>query len=112
MAKKFYIPRRWEEERRAIKAVQIAFDVGDEVQYLIKREALDQGINPTDRIRQILGLPVSKKPVRPRLSISLSETDFQILGERFDVEPGDRLALRQMAAERLIAHMRDAKDSS
>ena len=92
--------------------MQIAFDVGDEVQYLIKREALDQGINPTDRIRQILGLPVSKKPVRPRLSISLSETDFQILGERFDVEPGDRLALRQMAAERLIQHMRDAKDSS
>ncbi len=92
--------------------MQIAFDVGDEVQYLIKREALDQGINPTDRIRQILGLPVSKKPVRPRLSISLSETDFQILGERFDVEPGDRLALRQMAAERLIQHRRDAKDSS
>ncbi len=112
MAKKFNIPRRWEEVRRAIKAVQIAFDVGDEVQYLIKREALDQGINPTDRIRQILGLPVSKKPVRPRLSISLSETDFQILGERFDVEPGDRLALRQMAAERLIQHRRDAKDSS
>lgn len=112
MAKKLNIPRRWEEERRAIKAVQIAFDVGDEVQYLIKREALDQGINPPDRIRQILGLPVNKKPLRPRLSISLSETDFQILGDRFDVDPGDRLALRQMAAETLVQHMRAAKDSS
>ena len=97
--------QKWENEKKAVKAVQIAIDVGDEVNRRIRMEALEQGINPTDRIRQILSLPVSNKPLRPRLSISLSENDFIILADKFGISPNDRLKIRQLAAETLIAHL-------
>lgn len=97
--------KKWENEKKAVKAVQIAFDVGDEVNRQIRLEALDQGINPPDRIRQILGLPVNNKPVRPRLSISLSDHDFVILADKFSIPLDDRLKIRQLAAEMLIAHL-------
>ena len=102
--------RKWAKEKKAVKAVQIAFEVGDEVNRQIRLEALEQGINPPDRIRQILGLPVNSKPVRPRLSISLSDDDFVILASKFGVTLDDRLKIRQLAAETLIAHL-DADES-
>ena len=100
---------KWEEEKKAVKAVQIAFDVGDEVNRRIRQEALERGINPPDRIRQILGLPVQKKPMRPRLSISLSEADFGILADKFSVSWDDRIRIRQLAAENLIDHLKDSE---
>ncbi len=100
---------KWEEEKKAVKAVQIAFDVGDEVNRRIRQEALERGINPPDRIRQILGLPVQKKPMRPRLSISLSEADFGILADKFSVSWDDRIRIRQLAAEKLIDHLKDSE---
>jgi len=75
------------------------------VSHHIRYEALEKGINPPDRIREILGLPVNSRPVRPRLSISLSENDFMLLAEKFGVEASDRLRIRQIAAEKLVAHL-------
>ena len=97
---------KWEAERKTLKAIQLAFDVGEEVQYQVRREALDSGINPSDRIRQILGLPVNAKPVRPRLSISLNNEDFELLAEAYQLEAGDRLGIKQAAAEVLIEHVK------
>ena len=96
---------KWESEKRAVKAVQIAFDVGNDVNRKIRLEAVERGINPPDRVRQILGLPVNPKPVRPRLSISLSDQDFMMLAEEFGVAVDDRLRIRQLAAEKLIDHL-------
>lgn len=96
---------KWQKERQAARAVQIAFDLGHEVSYLIRTEALERGINPPDRIREILGLPVSSKPIRPRLSISLTEEDFAQLAEEFGVDPSDKLKIRQIAAEKLLEHL-------
>lgn len=96
---------KWDREKQAAKAVQVAFDLGHDVSYQIRTEALQRGLNPPDRIREILGLPVSNKPVRPRLSISLTDQDFELLAAEFDVAASDRLRIRQLAAERLIEHM-------
>jgi hypothetical protein len=98
---------KWDKEKRSIKAVQVAFDLGNEVNQQIRFEALEQGINPSDRVRQILGLPVNARPVRPRLSISLSETDFALLAARFTVAANDRLKIRQIAAEKLVEHLHE-----
>ncbi len=97
--------KKGEKEKRAVKAVQIAFDLGDEVNHKIRLQALEKGLNPPDRIRQILGLPVNSKPVRPRLSISLSNDDFAALADKFGVPAEDRLTIRQLAAEQLIAEL-------
>jgi hypothetical protein len=106
------LPKSWEKEQRAVKAVQIAFDVGAEVQHLIRREAVDQAINPPDRVRQILGLPVSNKPIRPRLSISLSPDDFLLLAQKFGVDPHDHVAIRNLAAQMLIQHLAESKQET
>ena len=98
---------KWDKEKRSIKAVQVAFDLGNEVNQQIRFEALEQGINPSDRVRQILGLPVNARPVRPRLSISLSEADFALLATRFTVAADDRLKIRQIAAEKLVEHLHE-----
>ncbi|MFN3235773.1 MAG: hypothetical protein ACE37D_01820 [Pseudomonadales bacterium] len=101
---------KWQKERQAAKAVQVAFDLGHEVSYLIRTEALQRGINPPDRIREILGLPVSSKPIRPRLSISLTEEDFAHLANEFGVDPSDKLKIRQIAAEKLLEHINRPSD--
>ncbi len=96
---------KWDKEKKTVKAVQVAFDLGQEVSHHIRYEALEKGINPPDRIREILGLPVNSKPVRPRLSISLTDDDFALLAKKFEVPAVDRLKIRQIAAERLVAHL-------
>ena len=103
--KKRTIPKKWENEIKAIKATQVAFDVGEKVQYVIRKEALDRNINPSDRIRQILGLKVSRKPKRLRLSISLSDVDLAYLAKSYQLETKDPVEVKRRAAEKLIKHV-------
>ncbi len=110
MASRKKLPDRWHKEKQASRAVQVAFDLGEKVQTVIRREALERGINPSDRIRQILGLKVNAKPKRLRLSISLAETDFANLAEEFGLDPADRVSIKQKAAERLVQHV-DSQDN-
>ena len=56
---------KWDKEKKAAKAVQVAFDLGQEVSHHIRYEALEKGINPPDRIREILGLPVNSSSLLP-----------------------------------------------
>lgn len=105
--KKRQIPKKWEAETKAVKATQVAFDVGEKIQYVIRKEALDRGINPPDRIRQILGLKVSRKPKRLRLSISLSDEDMAFLANAYDLENNDPVEVKRRAAEKLVEHVRN-----
>ena len=98
------IPSKWRGETKAVKAIQLAFDVGAKIQKQIRIEALQADLNPSDRIRQILGLDVTPKPVRPRLSISLTEEDFSVLARNFNVPTSDRVAIKQLSAQLLIDH--------
>lgn len=100
------IATKWAAEKKAIKATQVAFDLGEQVQYVIRKEALDRNLNPSDRIRQILGLAVNKKPKRVRLSVSLSDEDLAYLAEHYDLDAADAVAIKRRAAEMLVAHVR------
>ena len=104
--KKGKIPKKWANENKAVKATQVAFDVGEQVQYVIRKEALDQSINPSDRIRQILGLKVTRKPKRLRLSISLSDDDLAFLAEQYQLDTKDAVEVKRRAAEKLVRHAR------
>lgn len=105
--KKQQILNKWAKEKKAVKATQVAFDVGEKIQYVIRKEALDRSINPSDRIRQILGLSVSRKPKRLRLSISLSDDDMAFLAEAYDLETNDPVEVKRRAAEKLIEHVKN-----
>jgi hypothetical protein len=105
--KKNKILQKWEVEKQAIKATQVAFDVGEKIQYVIRKEALDRSVNPSDRIRQILGLKVSRKPKRLRLSISLSDEDMAYLANVYGLSSIDPIEVKRRAAEKLVEHVRN-----
>lgn len=108
--KKQKILNKWAAEKKAVKATQVAFDVGEKIQYVIRKEALDRSINPSDRIRQILGLKVSRKPKRLRLSISLSDEDMARLAETYGLEEQNKIEVKRHAAEKLIEHVNNTKN--
>lgn len=105
MVKKTKILKKWEDEKKAVRATQVAFDVGEKIQYVIRKEALDRSINPSDRIRQILGLNVSHKPKRLRLSISLTPEDMQFLATEFNLDCEEHIEIKRRAAEKLVEHV-------
>ena len=110
MASSSKIPDKWKGEQKAAKAVQVAFDVGFEVQTVIRKEALDCMLSPSDRVRQILGLCVTSRPKRPRLSISLTENDFSELAQTYGLDVANKVGIKQKAAEKLIQYVESHKE--
>jgi hypothetical protein len=100
---------RWQKEQSAIKAIQVAFDISAEAQKIIKQEALANNLNPPDQIRKILGLSYNKKPVRPRLTVTLKDEDFEVLGQRYGLDPKDQTAIREKVVEELLTFAQQSK---
>lgn len=94
---------KWIEEKQALKATQIAFDVSVEAQKIIKTEALNNNLNPPDQIRKILGLSYNKTPARPRLTVSLRDEDFEVLAKKYKLKPDDQAGIRDRVAQELIS---------
>ena len=99
------IPEKWQSSVKAAKATQVAFDMDEKIQMSIRREALEEGISPSDQIRTILGLPTSKRPKRPRLTVSLSADDYVILAEKYQLQPEQQLEIKKKLMEELINHV-------
>lgn len=93
---------KWKNEKKAIKATQIAFDISTEAQIAIKKEALNNNLNPPDQIRKILGLPYNKKPQRPRLTVTLKPEDFELLAEKYGLDVNDQAAIKEKVSEALL----------
>lgn len=104
MTKKQQITEKWAKEKQAVRATQVAFDLAEKVQHRIRRQALEENLTPSDYIRKVLGLKISTKPKRLRLSVSLSAEEMLQLAEDYQLSPDDRVAIKQKAAEALIAH--------
>ncbi|ALO35777.1 hypothetical protein CMT41_14415 [Colwellia sp. MT41] len=103
MARK--IPDKWQSSVKAIKAVQVAFDMEEKIQLSIRKEALDAGLSPSEQIRDILGLPINKRPKRPRLTVSLSPSDYQILAEKYQLSAEDQLGIKKKLMDDLVSHI-------
>ncbi len=99
--KKKKLTDKWASSNKALKAVQVAFDMDEKLQYVIRREALDAGVGPTDQIRDILNLPLNKRPKRPRLTVSLSAEDYVILAERYDLDATNQLEIKRRVMDDL-----------
>jgi hypothetical protein len=89
----------------------VAFDMSTDAQHLLKRDALDQHLNPSDLVRKILQLPYNKRPVRPRLTVSLKPEDFELLAARYDISPENQQTIREKVAQELIAYADTLKQS-
>jgi hypothetical protein len=99
------IPEKWQSNLKAIKAVQVAFDMDEKVQFEIRKQALEAGLSPSDQIRTILGLPTAKRPKRPRLTVSLSPIDYELLAEKYQLEADQQLEIKKRLMDDLINHV-------
>jgi len=95
------LPKKWQQSANVAKAVQIAFDMDTKLQYSIRRSALDKGISPSEQIRCLLALPTNTKPKRPRLTVSLSDEDYQQLSERYQIPADQQLEIKKSVIEEL-----------
>ena len=96
-------PLRWQGSDAAIKAVQVAFDVEMGVLDAVRRAAFENRMSSSDQIRLLLDLPVTQRPQRPRLTVSLTQHDYQTLSERYGVPADDRLGIKEKVIAELVA---------
>jgi len=101
------IPEKWQSSIKAIKAVQVAFDMDEKIQLSIRKEALEAGLSPSDQIRDILGLTINKRPKRPRLTVSLAPDDYQVLADKYDLNADQQLEIKRKLMDELINHVND-----
>ncbi|WP_394130448.1 hypothetical protein [Shewanella maritima] len=101
MTKSKTLPEEWLKNQKAAKATQVAFDLDEKFQYAIRKAALDEGLSPSDQIRTILGLEISKRPKRPRLTVSLSPADYVLLAEKYDLSPDQQLEIKKRVLDDL-----------
>ncbi|RLV60563.1 hypothetical protein D5018_06335 [Parashewanella curva] len=101
------LPEKWQQSQKAAKATQVAFDLDEKFQYSIRKAALDSGVSPSDQIRTILGLEVSKRPKRPRLTVSLSLDDYQILAEKYGLDSEEQLEIKKRVLDDLVNYVTD-----
>ena len=109
MARK--VPEKWQSSIKAMKAVQVAFDMDEQFQLAIRREALEAGLSPSDQIRTILGLPTSKRPKRPRLTVSLSPADYELLAEKYELDASQQLEIKRKLMDDLVLYVKSQQDA-
>jgi hypothetical protein len=93
-----------------MKAVQVAFDMDEKIQMSIRKQALEAGLSPSDQIRDILGLPINKRPKRPRLTVSLAPSDYEILAKKYQLTANDQLEIKKQLMDDLINHINIPKE--
>lgn len=93
---------RWSSSDAALRAVQVAFDVEQQVIEAVRYAAFENQRSPSDQIRKILGLPCTSKPVRPRLTVTLSDADYALLAERFGIDVEDKRRIKEVLHQELI----------
>lgn len=104
------IPEKWQSSVKAVKAVQVAFDMDEKIQLAIRKQALESGISPSEQIRDILGLPTNKRPKRPRLTVSLLPSDYELLAQKYDLSPEQQLEIKKKLMDDLLNYVEQSLD--
>lgn len=108
MARK--LPEKWQSSVKAVKAVQVAFDMDERIQLSIRKQALEAGISPSEQIRDILGLPTNKRPKRPRLTVSLSPDDYELLAQKYDLSAEQQLEIKKKLMDDLVHYVGESSN--
>jgi len=76
---------KWSNEHEALKKIQIHFEFQRDIMRIIRHEAADTDLNPSDIIRQRLDLQYSKIQ-RPRLGLSFNQEELKTLANRYKLD--------------------------
>lgn len=104
------LPANWKKSEKSLRAVQLAFEFSKAVADTLRAHASQQGLSPSDQIRAIIGLS-TKKPQRPRLTVSLSEEDYAQLSQRYGIPVEDKSAIREAIAQDILQFSAAAKSN-
>lgn len=88
------INNKWNKERATLKKIQIHFEFQQEVMRQIRIDAAEARLNPSDIVRRILELSYSKVQ-RPRLGLSFSQEELELLAQRYDLSEIDEKLIKQ-----------------
>lgn len=102
MTNKRELPEKWQSSQKAMKAVQVAFDMDEKIQYTIRKAALDNNLSPSEQIRDILGLTINKRPKRPRLTVSFNQQDYIELADKYGLDPEQQLEIKKLVIDDLV----------
>lgn len=106
------LPSRWASAQPALRAVQLAFDVSENVLAAVRQAAFHAGLSNSDQIRVVLGLPLARQAKRPRLTVSLSPADYSVLAKRYRLAADDHLQIKEKVAEELASFASDHSSSA
>jgi len=105
------LPNQWQHSNKSIRAVQLVFELNKSISDTIRYQANKNGLSPSDQIRTVIGLK-TKPPKRPRLTVSLSEEEYAILAQRYNVSIENKVAIRQAIADELVAHSQSVQNQA
>ncbi|KPQ28980.1 hypothetical protein [Marinobacter halophilus] len=97
----------WSKEEQAVQAVQLAFDLSNDIQRAFRVSAALQDMSTADMVRKVLQLPYRRARARPRLTVTLKDEDFELLAQKYRLDPQDRAAIRHRVAEELQGFARN-----
>ncbi len=96
-------------KQAAAKAVVVALDVSEGLARALRVRAALNDLSPQDQMRGMIDLPFSR-PQRPRLNLSLSEADCRSLGERYSLDPLDRIEIKRAVMRELKMELGSDKE--
>lgn len=97
---------KWPHEVRAVKSVQLAFDLSADIQRAFRVSAAMQDMATPDMVRKVLGLPYKRGQLRPRLTLTLQPEDFDALAQKYQLDATDQLAIKKRVSEELMLFAR------
>jgi hypothetical protein len=77
---------------------QLSFDFDESVMSKIKEISIRDGISPNDVVRRVIGLDVNP-PKRPRISLSITQSELEKLSGEMDVNVNDSSKLKRNIKE-------------
>jgi len=101
--------KKWEDESAKIRKVQISLDFPDAADILLRTLAAREHKAPSSMIREILGMP-SSPPKRARIGVSFNDDELNELGQRYDIDPGDRAEIRRRMTEEVTQVLSNAEE--
>lgn len=87
---------------KTVKTTQVAFNLSASSRKKLRVEAAMDDMTPSEKAKEALGLRLVTKKVRPKLILKLTDEEFTFLAEKYGVDPEDKLAIRDKAAEEII----------
>lgn len=93
----------WNKQDKLVKATQVAFELEQKIAIDIRTLAAQEGLTPSDQVRKLIGLSFSS-PKRPRLSISLTSDDYELLRKKYSLDKANTIEIKKMIVSELIKH--------